>query len=125
MNYLTIVFGFIFATYLYDLSLGDKSRKVAIFQHLISALSVITTFGDLTDDNKHISRHYNYIGSDVIQYLEKTGLPIVKNGRLSISDEDIDSICSAFYRAMLRDFELFKRDNPEQIHGYEGTRDEK
>ena len=96
--------GYIFANYLHQSSLGNKEKQLEIFNNMLSALSKITEFGDLTEeDDIGYSTIDSRIGDDEIDALQKTGLPIAKDGKLQMSDDAVKSILEAFDKSFFRD----------------------
>ena len=80
--------------------------QVEIFNNLLNSVSIISEFGDLSEDDylkKSIRPTvYSHIGTEEIEFLQKTGLPIAKEGKLQIGDEGVNAILSAFDKSMLR-----------------------
>lgn len=101
--------GYIFANYLHQSSLGNKDKQLEIFNNMLSAVSKITEFGDLTEeDDIGYNTIDSRIGDDEIDALQKTGLPIAKNGKLQMSDADVKSILEAFDKSFYRDKSFLK-----------------
>lgn len=101
--------GYIFANYLHQSSLGNKEKQLEIFNNMLSALSKITEFGDLTEeDDIGYSTIDSRIGDDEIDALQKTGLPIAKDGKLQMSDDAVKSILEAFDKSFFRDKSILK-----------------
>lgn len=98
--------GFIFANYLYQLSLGNKQKQVEIFNTMLSAISIIEEFGRLTENDLEYPQFEEInsrIGIDEIAYIQKTGLPITKDGKLQMNYESVQAILRAFDQSMIRD----------------------
>ena len=85
------------------------SIGLEIFNNMLSALSKITEFGDLTEeDDIGYNTIDSRIGADEIDALQKTGLPIAKNGKLQMSDDGVKSILEAFDKSFFRDKSILK-----------------
>lgn len=116
--------GFILATYLHQLSIGNKEKQVGIFYDLIKTLSYFTEFDGLRDSkviesgtiftDEGFMPLNSFAGTDEILSLQNTGLPIAKGGKLQINDDDIKAILEAFDQALLRDKKSILKDKKER-----------
>ena len=77
---------------------------------MISANSIIEEYGDFIEDgidsDPNIVKR-SRIGQEEIAHIEEAGLPIAKDGRLKMDDEDIQMILDSFDRLIEQEKDLF------------------
>lgn len=122
--------GYLFANYLHEISLGNKEKQVEIFESMLNGLSIISVFSETGEDKNQtfidsekeelstdgekmaidFKKYVNnfprpigsYVGSDNIKYIEKTGLPIIKDGMLKMDSIGKNAILNALDKVLQR-----------------------
>ena len=114
--------GFILAAHLYQSNLGNAEKQVETFNNLLKALSIVTEFGELSEEDleNHIDPNTT-IGEEEISLIQKAGLPIAKDGKLKISSEAVKAILGAFDKEMLKDRAILKDKTREETKQQKGN----
>lgn len=102
--------GFILANYLHQKNRNNKTTGVKTLKSLISANSIIEEYGDFLEDgidsDPNIVKR-SRIGQEEISHMEAAGLPIAKDGRLKMDDEDVQALLDALDKLMEEEKDLF------------------
>ena len=102
--------GFVLSNYLHQKNKGNRTDKVKSLTELISANSIIEEYEEISEDEFPSDRYVDIksrIGQEDISHMEAAGLPIAKDGRLKMDDEDVQDLLDALDKLMEEEKDLF------------------